>query len=253
MSIENTLDQLKTLNLLGMHEGLLQQLGRPAFLGASFEQRLQMLVDSESSFRDTKRFKRILKNARLKIHAQPEDIDFRPGRGVDKAAFSDLLTCAWIYKQMNVLMTGATGTGKTWLACALAIEAARKGLTVSYRRVGRLLEEMAAAQDDGSIIKLRNQLAKVQLLILDDFGLTPLDDDGRRNLMELFDDRVGTYSTIVLGQLPVKDWHSFINAPALADAILDRLVNSSAKIALKGDSMRKLKSEQSLGQQLLIE
>jgi len=245
MTINNTLDQLRALHLHGMHEALNQQLGQAVFLGASFEQRLQMLVDAESSYRDTKRFKRILRNGRLKVQAAPEDIDFRPGRGIERAAFADLLTCAWIYKQMNLLMTGATGTGKTWLACALAVEAARKGITVSYRRVGRLLEEMAAAHEDGSISKLRNQVAKVQLLILDDFGLTTLDNRGRADLLELLDDRVGTHSTIVLGQMPVKDWHGYINDPALADAILDRLVHSSVKIGLKGESMRRLKAERS--------
>ena len=124
----------------------------------------------------------------------------------------------------------------------MGVQAARKGMTVAYRRVGRLLEEMAVAYEDSSIAKLRSQLAKTQLLILDDFGLTALNDRGRSDLLELLDDRVGTASTIVLGQLPVKDWHSFINDPAMADAILDRLVHSSVKIVLRGDSMRKLKS-----------
>lgn len=242
MTITNTLDQLRTLRLQGMHDGLAQQLEQAAFLGMSFEQRLQMLVDAETSHRDSQRFRRILRNARLKVQADPEDIDYRPARGVEKASFADLLTCAWIYKQMNLLMTGATGTGKTWLSCALAVQAARRGITVAYRRVGRLLEEMAIAHDDGSIMKLRNQTAKVQLLILDDFGLTELTSRGRADLLELLDDRVGTHSTIVLAQMPVKEWHAFINDPALADAILDRLVHSSMKIALKGESMRRVKA-----------
>lgn len=242
MTINNTLDQLRTLRLFGMHAGLAQQLEQAAFLGMSFEQRMQMLVDAEISYRDTRRFQSILRTAKLKVQADPEDIDYRPARGVEKASFADLLTCAWIYKQMNLLMTGATGTGKTWLACALAVQAARKGITVAYRRVGRLLEEMAIAHDDGSISKLRGQIAKVKLLILDDFGLTALTSRGRADLLELLDDRVGTHSTIVLGQMPVKEWHGFINDPALADAILDRLVHSSVKIALKGESMRKMKT-----------
>lgn len=231
MTIMNTAQQLRDLRLLGMAEGLDQQMSQSAFLGASFEQRLQMLVDSEVSHRDSVRYKRILHNAKLKVQAAPEDIDFRPARGIDKATFADLLTCAWIHKQMNLLMTGATGTGKTWLACALAVQAARKGITVAYRRIGRLLEDMAVGHEDGSIIKLRNQVAKVQLLILDDFGLTALTNRGRADLMELLDDRVGTHSTIVLGQMPVKDWHGFINDPALADALLDRLVHSSLKVS----------------------
>lgn len=243
MTIMNTAQQLRSLRLFGMAEALDQQMSQSAFLGASFEQRLQMLVDAECSHRDSKRYKRILRNAKLKVQSVPEDVDFRPSRGIDKATFADLLTCAWIYKQLNLLMTGATGTGKTWLACALAVQAARKGITVAYRRVARLLEEMAIAHEDGSITKLRNQLAKVQLLILDDFGLTALTNQGRSDLMELLDDRVGSHSTIILGQMPVKDWHSFINDPALADAILDRLTHSSLKIPLKGESMRRLKGD----------
>lgn len=245
MTIMTTSQQLRELRLLGMAEGLDQQMTQAAFLGASFEQRLQMLVDAESSHRDTIKFKRILRNAKLKVQALPEDIDYRQSRGVERAAVADLLTCSWIGKQMNLLVTGPTGTGKTWLACALGVQAARRGITVAYRRAGRLLEEMSIAHDDGSILKLRGQLAKVQLLILDDFGLTALTNQGRADLLELLDDRVGSHSTIVLGQMPVKDWHGFINDPALADAILDRLVHSSAKINLRGDSMRKLKSSSS--------
>ncbi len=243
MTIMNTAQQLRELRLVGMAEGLDQQMSQSAFLGVSFEQRLQMLVDAEMSHRDMVRYKRILRNARLKVLAAPEDIDYRPGRGIDRVAIADLLTCAWLHKQMNLLMTGPTGTGKTWLACALAIQAARKGITVAYRRLGRLLEEMAIGHEDGSITKLRSQVAKVQLLILDDFGLTGLDNRGRADLLELLDDRVGTHSTIVLGQMPVREWHGFINDPALADALLDRLVHSSLKIALKGESMRRLKSD----------
>lgn len=248
MTINNTLDQLRTLRLFGMHEGLTRQLEHTAFLGMSFEQRLQALVDAETSHRDSERFRRIMRNAKLKVQAEPESIDFRPTRGIEKASIADLLTCAWIQKQMNLLMTGATGTGKTWLACALAVQAARLGITVTYRRAGRLLEEMAIAHDTGSITKLRNQLAKVQLLVLDDFGLTALTSRGRTDLLELLDDRVGTNSTIVLGQMPVKEWHGFINDPALADAILDRLVHSSVKIALKGESMRRGKSKTAMSQ-----
>ena len=133
MSITNTLDQLRTLRLIGMLEGLNQQLTEPAFLGASFEQRLQMLVDAEVCHRDTKRYKRILKNAKLKVQALPEEIDYRPSRGLERNIIADFLTCAWIWKQHNLLVTGPTGSGKTWLANAFGVQAARKGITVAYR------------------------------------------------------------------------------------------------------------------------
>lgn len=242
MNAANTIEQLRSLRLQGMAGALEKQLSQPAFSSACFEQRIQMLVDAETSHRDTQRFKRILKNARLKVQALPEDIDYRPGRGLEKSTVANLLGCSWIWKQQNLLITGPAGTGKTFLACALGLEAARHGLTVAYRRTARLLEEMAIAHEDGSIGKMRIQLMKTQLLILDDFGLNEMANRGRADLLELLDDRVGTSSTIVLGQMPVKEWHDFINDPALADAILDRLVHSSHKICLQGESMRKLRA-----------
>lgn len=200
------------------------------------------MLDAEHSHRDTQRVKRLLKNARLKVNAEPEATDYRPGRGLDCAVMTDLLTCGWVQRRQNVLLTCLTGTGKTWLACALGVQAARKRHTVAYKRVGRMLEEMEVAHADGWLAKLRNQLAKVDLLILDDFGLTQLGNRGRADLLEVLDDRVGSGATIVAGQMPIKDWHAFINDPALADAILDRLIHSSHKLALKGESMRKRKS-----------
>lgn len=155
---------------------------------------------------------------------------------------ADLLTCTWVRTHRNVLVTGATGTGKTWIGCALGVQAARHGMTVAYRRTARLLEEMAIGHEDGTIARQRNQLAKAQLLILDDFGLTALSNRGRSDLLEVLDDRVGSGATIILGQMPVKEWHRYINDPALADAILDRLVHSSVKLDLQGESMRRVRS-----------
>lgn len=241
MTLQCTFDQLRQLKLPGMVAGLEHQLSQVVYLELPFEQRLGHLVDAEASYRDSQRLRRLLKNAKLKVQAEPEAIDFRPGRGLDRAVVGDLLAGQWIAQRQNLLVSGHTGTGKTWLACALAVQAARKGMTVGYRRVGRLLEEMEIAHADGSLRKLRHQLGKLQLLILDDFGLVPLTARGRSDLLELLDDRVGATSTIVAGQLPVKEWHGFINDPALADAILDRLIHSSLKLVLKGESMRKLK------------
>lgn len=242
MSVQLTMEQLRQLRLTGMLSGLEHQLNQPVYADLPFEQRFGQLVDAETSERGSQRLRRLLRNAKLKVQAEPEAIDYRPGRGLDRAAFGDLLTCGWIERRQNLLITGQTGTGKTWLACALGMQACRKGLPVGYKRVGRPLEEMEIAHADGSLGKLRSQLAKLQLLILDDFGLVPLTSRGRADLLEVLDDRVGAGATIVAGQMPVKEWHGFINDPALADAILDRLIHSSHKLALKGESMRKLKT-----------
>lgn len=242
MHHNHTLEQLRGLRLAGMAEAFVQQMTDTVFAGLSFEQRVQMLVEAETAHRDSQRYRRILKNAKLKVIAAPEDLDYRQGRGLDKAAMADLLTCAWIGAHRNVLITGATGTGKTWIACAIGVQAARQGITVAYRRTARLLEEMAVGHEDGTIARQRNQLAKAQMLILDDFGLTALSSRGRSDLLEVLDDRVGTGATIILGQMPVKEWHGYINDPALADAILDRLVHSSVKLDLKGESMRRVRT-----------
>lgn len=239
MTMQHTMDRLRDLRLTGMLDGLEQQLSLTTYTSLPFEERLGHLVDAESSHRDTQRLTRLLKNAKLKVHAEPEEIDYRPSRGLDRAVIANLRACDWIDRQQNVLITGLTGTGKTWLACALGVQAARKGYPVLYRRVSRLLEDLDIAHADGSLSKLRNQLSKAKLLILDDFGLTTLSKRGKSDLLEVIDDRVGNGGTIVAAQMPVKDWHAFINDPALADAILDRLIHSSHKVILKGESMRK--------------
>ena len=239
MSLQLTMEHLHQLKLSGMLAGLEQQLSSTAYAGLPFEQRLAHLVDAERSQREGQRFKRLMRNAKLKINAEPEAIDYSSNRGLDRSSAADLLTCGWIERKQNLIITGPTGTGKTWLACAFAVQAARNGMTIGYRRVSRLLEELETARADGSLPKLRNQLARLQLLILDDIGLSALTSRGRADLLETLDDRVGTGSTAVLGQMPVKEWHGFINDPELADAILDRLIHSSHKFQLKGESMRK--------------
>ncbi|WP_426353727.1 IS21-like element helper ATPase IstB [Stenotrophomonas maltophilia] len=245
MSLEHTIQQLRHLKLTGMVAGIEHQQSQSSYGALGFDQRLGHLVQTEVSQRQSQRFKRLIANARLKVFAEPEAIDYDSGRGLDRAMAADLLTCNWIERQQNVLITGHTGTGKTWLACALAVQAARNGIPIGYRRVGRLLEEMELAHADGSLSKLRGQLAKTKLLILDDFGLPPLSGRGRADLLELLDDRVGSGATIVAGQMPVKDWHAFIHDPALADAIVDRLIHSSHKLVLKGESLRKTRLSKS--------
>jgi DNA replication protein DnaC len=234
------IDQMRALGLHGMTQGLEHQWSSSTYAELSFDQRLAHLLDGETGFRDRRRLARLLRDAKLKVQAQPEDIDYRPGRGLDRGYVADLLTCRWAEHQRNILITGPTGTGKTWLACALAVQAARNGYSVRYVRTSALLTDLALAHQDGSVVRLRQALAKVKVLVLDDFGLGALTPAGKQNLLDLLDDRIGATSTIVAGQLPVEEWFDYIAEPAVADAILDRLVHSSHRLKLVGESMRKL-------------
>ena len=247
MSTTHILEKLRELRLSNMAAALQQQLDQTTYLDQPFEQRLAMLVDAEANGRDNKRIGRLLKMAKLKFNAPPEDIIHRPDRMLDRSTMGELLSNGWVSRKQNILLTGPTGSGKSWLGCCLATQAARHGHSILYRRVNRLLEEMEISRADGSIMKLRQQFAKVRVMVLDDFGLTPLSATGRTDLLELLDDRVGAGSTVVIGQLPTSKWHDFINDPALADAILDRLIHTAHKIELKGESMRKLGAPEQIG------
>lgn len=200
-------------------------------------------MDAEVASRDDRRLQRIIRAAKFKITAMPEEIDFRSGRNLDRAQIAQLLTCDWIERRRGGIITGPCGAGKTWLACAIGMQAARLGHTVQYHRVSLLLEAMTLAHQDGSVGKLRLALAKARLLILDDFGLARFSTRGKQDLLEILDARVGTSSTLIAGQLPFQDWHEHIDAPALADAILDRVTHSSFRLELGGESMRKLTAE----------
>lgn len=236
----HTLNQLRELRLTGMTLALERQQESPSAQALSFDERLGMLVDEEVNYRENRRLARILKAAKLKFPAAcVEDIDYSARRNLDRRLVAGLQSCDWVHHHQNILLTGATGCGKTWLACALANQAARKGFTVMYRRTPRLLEALEIGHGDGSLPKLRQQLAKTHILILDDWGMSPLSALARSDLLEIIDDRVGCSSTIVTSQLPVESWHEYIGDPTLADAILDRLVHTSHRLPLKGDSMRK--------------
>ena len=238
-----TLDKLQDLRFTGMAKALTEQMALPDIDELSFEERLGLLVDREMTEREDRRLTTRLRQAKLKQNACIEDIDFKQPRGLDKSLILDLAQCQWIRKHLNLLITGPTGVGKTWVACALAQKACREGFTSLYLRLPRLLQELPIAKGDGTYTRLMNRLAKVDVLILDDWGLSKLIAEQRRDLLEILEDRHDTRSTIVTSQLPLDQWHHIIGDPTLADAILDRLVHNAYKINLKGESMRKNKSK----------
>lgn len=239
-NFDQLVEQMRSLGLHGMIQSLEHQWSSSTYSELAFDQRVAHMLNGETNFRDQRRLARLLKEAKLKVQAQPEDIDYRPGRGLDRGYIADLLTCRWAEHRRNILVTGPTGTGKTWLACALAVQAARHGYSVRYVRTSALLTDLAIAQKDGSIVRFRQAMAKVKVLVLDDFGLGALTPAGKQGLLDLLDDRIGATATIVAGQLPLDEWFDYIAEPAVADAILDRLVHSSHRLKLTGESMRKL-------------
>ena len=207
-----------------------------------FDERFSLLVQREVAWRDDRRVARLLKAAKLKVSsACVEDIDWRSSRALERSLVSALAKGDWIRHAQNLLITGATGCGKTWLACALAHQAARIGFSVLYVRAGRLFDELQVAHGDGSFARRMSQLAKLDLLVIDDFAISPMGAPERNDLLEVLDDRVGTRSTLITSQLPVKAWHAYLDDPTLADAILDRIVHSSHRIDLKGATLRENK------------
>ena len=234
-----TLDKLHALKLTGMAAALADQSATPDITDLSFEERLGLLVDREMTERDNRRMSSRLRRAKLRHAAILEDIDYRNSRGLDKGLVQSLASCQWVKEHLNALITGPTGVGKTWLACALAHKACREGYTAQYVRLTRLLRELTIAKGDGQYSKLLTSLAKVDVLILDDWGLMKLSAENRRDLLEVLEDRHGRRSTIATSQLPIEEWHGIIGDATLADAILDRLVHNAYKINLRGESMRK--------------
>jgi len=234
-----TMEKLNTLKLTGMVKALTEQQQMAEVESLGFEERLGLLVDREATERENRKLATRLKKAKLRQSASIEDLDFRKARGMDKALILSLAACAWIAKGVNVLICGPTGVGKSYLACALAHKACLEGYTALYLRLPRLFEELRLAKADGRYGKLMLSYAKADLLVLDDWGLTPMTDPQRRDLLELMEDRYGLKSTIITSQLPVTSWHEAIGDPTLADAILDRIVHNAHKIEMKGESMRK--------------
>jgi DNA replication protein DnaC len=237
--IQQTLSQLRALYLEGMARALEEQMANPQIDALAFEQRVAMLVDRELLHRDSRRLRRLLKQARFKIsEACLENLKFSPGRGLAKAQVAALATCDWVRAHHSVLISGATGVGKTYLACALGNAACRQGFSALYVRLPRLLEELKTAHGEGSFGRYLAQLAKIDAILIDDWGLAPLSQPERNDLLEVLDDRVSTRSTIITSQLPFDTWHDYLQEPTVADAILDRIVHQAHKFKLTGKSMR---------------
>lgn len=237
---QQTIDKLKEMKLNGLAAALLEQQSRADFGGLDFDERLGLLVDAEWMSRLNARLKRNLKEAHLKLTgACLEDLDHDERRGLDKALIRLLATCQWVVKHENIAITGMTGTGKTFLGCALAQHALRKRYRAIYRRTSRLFDELALARADGSYARLLVRLARVDVLILDDWGMTPLTAAERRDMSELMEDRYGERSTILISQRAPELWHDQIGDPTTADAICDRLLSNCHRLVLKGPSRRK--------------
>jgi len=237
-----TIEKLHQMRLHTMAVAFKEELERPNNADLTFEDRIALLVEREWLFRENRQLGTRLKTARLKHQAVLEDIDFRYPRGMEKSLILSLAGCQWIKSHYNVIITGPTGIGKSYLAEALTNKACREGYTARYYRSARLFQELTMARGDGSYVVLLQKISKTDLLVIDDWGLAPLADLERRDILEIMEDRHGLRSTLITSQFPVTTWHDLIGEPTLADAILDRIVHNAHKITLDGESMRKTKS-----------
>jgi DNA replication protein DnaC len=242
MLLQHTIDRLRELRLSGMADAADEQQGLPDVQSLAFEDRFALLVDREAAFRENRRLTRLLRQARFRLPACVEDLSFNASRGLDRSVVLRLAACDWIRRSQVVLITGATGTGKTFLACALGQAACRNGHSTRYFWLPLMLQELAMARADGSYPKLLDRLQKTELLIIDDYGLATLTDPERRDLLEILEDRHARRATLVTSQLPLEHWHEIIGDATFGDAILDRLVHHAHRIQLKGGSMRRRKA-----------
>jgi DNA replication protein DnaC len=239
MTNEQTIEKLYDLKLGAMAEAFRDMLARPDQGQLTFSERLGLLVDHEWLRREDNRLARRLKAARLKVTGSVEEVDLHSPRGLDRQVFLSLVGGDYLRQHHNVIVAGATGVGKTFLSCALADKACRDGFAARYYRLPRLCFELALARADGSYLKLLTGLAKTDLLILDDWGIAPLEGQAQHDLLEVIDDRSQAHSTLVASQVPPGEWHQLFTDPTVADAVLDRLLHNAVRIDLKGGSMRK--------------
>jgi len=241
MSIEQTISRLNEMKLTGMARSYAERRVRPDHKDLSFDDFFSLIVEDEALFRQNRRLSRLLKEAKFKFSsAGLEDIDYRQSRGLVKSRILNLQNTSWLTNHQNVLITGPTGIGKTYLACAFGVWACRNGYTALYSRWPRLLGDILASRGEGNYFKHLRKLSKTGVLVIDDFGINPLSDSDRKDFLEIIEDRHMAGSTVITSQLSVKNWHEFIGDPTIADAVMDRILHQSHKFELQGDSMRKI-------------
>ena len=246
MLLHPTIAKLEQMRLGGMAAGLRDQLATPDVDGMSFIDRLGLLIEQEAAVREDRRITRRLRTAKLRLQASMADLDYRQDRGLSRRVMLHLGSCQWVRRRQNILITGPTGVGKSYVACALAHKACLENYRTRYYRLPRLLQELQAARAGGTYLHLLKQLARTDVLVLDDWGLHGIGMGEQRDLMDLLDDRYTVRSTIATSQYPVDKWHETMTDPTLADAILDRLVNNAHRIELAGESMRKVRGREEL-------
>ena len=239
MLTQPTIEKLNSMKLTAMAKAFASQMQCPDMTQLSFEERFGLIVDYQMTDLENRRMQNRLKNAKLRLSACIEDLDFKQGRGMDRSTVMSLAGNQWVKSHHNILVTGPTGAGKSYLACALAQKACRDGYTTIYQRVPRLLQEIAVSRHDGRYNKLIAPIIKCEVLILDDLLISPLTREEQRELLEIVEERYDRRATVVTSQLPIKAWHDAMQDPTLADAILDRLVHNAYKLELKGESMRR--------------